>query len=285
MKNTVTDPGDRGLSPFLIFFLTPLLALFIALPASSGVCLAQNIRDFTISDFHLGETGESIKERLLAKDRGFEFFDIRPRKNVEKALQVKGFAALLRIDRKKLDCHKLNCPVYIEVFTTSDDRVWRISSDEHFAEGETPKLNPFYQNMASTYGSKPYFDGTTLRQWLYDEKGDFIPWKGPTSSNYDVCEKIDRPESHYEIDKLAQQGVVTEYLEGCHYEVLSIIFRVSKTDNVEFSFLQLSDLRARREDLANEKQQNILTGNDGDEEPDTRNRRNRSDRSNRRSGR
>jgi hypothetical protein len=133
--------------------------------------------------------------------------------------------------------------------------------------------------MASTYGSKPYFDGTTLRQWLYDEKGDFIPWKGP---NYDVCEKIDRPESHYEIDKLDQQGVVTEYLEGCHYEVLSIIFRVGKTDNVEFSFLQLSDLRARREDLANEKQQNILTGNDGDEEPESKNRSNRR---NRRSGR
>jgi hypothetical protein len=263
------------MSPVLTLFMT----LFLTLSLPAGVCLAQNVRDLTVSGFRLGDSGESVKERIRAMNMGYEFFDFIPVEKVESELQYTGFLAIVYDDRQYPDCSEDNCPYLMKVYTLSDGRVWQLDESVTVRKKEDMRQSrPFFLEIAKRYGeqAKVAYDEYS-GEWAYDEQGDFMPWtiftdwnslnpeQSRADSYYFACSTDNIPKGSAEVAAIGEFSVLV-YKDECQYYAT---FNLWGEDGLtEFYNLNLVDAKARREDVARLTQEKAAKGEKNRGKPD-----------------
>jgi hypothetical protein len=277
MKKHLTAPFRRP--------LPLLMTVFLALSLPAGVCLAQNVRDMTVLGFKLGEDGESVKERILAMNKGHVIFDFIPAVKRPDQPQYTGFEAVILEDGSSRTCFRDNCPYALRVFTLSDGRVWQL--DETLTVDKKGKRRPGGQNIirkiVKEYGKNSQLaDDAFSSGWAYDENGDFAPWTRFTewdsltpaqqtaNSFYFPCNSSTFTWGADEGDP-EHEFLVSAPDDGCNYYASA---QVWERDGLMYYYhLNLSDWSARRADVARLTQEKPGKEEKGRKKPDEEPRR------------
>jgi hypothetical protein len=248
-----------------------LLPVLMTLSVSAGVCLAQNFSELTLSDIKIGDTADSARQKLLAKNPDYEFFNILPGNNQDRDADMAGFVALIRKDKgipvSDSEESTNNYSDYVTVGTLEDNTVWYIEKSQGFDEGGRPALASMIQPLLSRYGNEPFSDSDSVK-WLYDSQGNFVPFPKSTttlfpsdrkerSALYNTECKID-----YETQVIFQvettgENYMASISSGCSSAVYTVLTLSEDNTFIEYYILVMFDAKSRRDDIARKKQVKI----------------------------
>jgi hypothetical protein len=229
-----------------------LLTLVFAILILNNVSAAQSISNITVYDLKLGDSAESLREKLISKNDKFSFLKMKAGDNDFQTY-------ILAIDLTGTERVVTRPIELLVVGVLSDNTIFYIFRNENFREGNFPSYRGMLSEMKSRFGGDPYdgvfgLSGGQKYIWVYDSKGNFITSFGKA---YSECAGF-QSTTIRDIGGSSNAISIPAFEDGCGRVVEASLTAVGSDNNLVDNYkITMTDNAARLKDIQNVKQRKV----------------------------